>query len=220
MIPADLLNKFLLTFPSLYKTKFINFESSLNEDGINDLLEGIDLVKDLPGNIIECGCARCGTSIILAQFLSSKKIMKKIYALDSFSGFDPQELEKEKQLGFTNEPSHAFTYSSYKYVKQKIHKLKLSNSIFPVSGYFQQTLQKIDSDFCMGFIDCDLSESLTYAAKNIWPRLVNNGLLFFDDYDLEGFQGVKPAVDKFVEKHRSEIKRFGFSRRLYCIQKI
>ena len=219
-IPTNLLNKILLSFPFLYRTKFINFESYLEESELNDVLKGIDSVKDLPGNIIECGCARCGTSVILAQYLSSKKIMKKVYALDSFSGFDPQELKKEKQLGLTDATSDEFTYSSYDYVKKKIRKLGLSHALIPVKGYFQQTLHKIDSNFCMSLIDCDLSESITFTAENIWPRLVGGGLLFFDDYASENYAGVKPAVDKFVEKHRNEIKQFGLLGRLYCIKKI
>ena len=219
-IPPIILDNFLLSLPFLYQTKFINYESSLDEDGIEDLREGIDLVKDLPGNIIECGCARCGTSVILAQYLYSKNVKKKVYALDSFSGFNPKELEKEKQLGLTEVPSDAFIHTSYDYVKKKIQKLGLSQILVPVNGYFQDTLPKIDSNFCMALIDCDLSESLTYAAETIWPRLVDKGLLFFDDYDLEGFMGVKPAVDKFVEKHRSEMKSYGLSKRLYCVQKM
>jgi len=219
-IPPIILDNVLLSLPFLYQTKFINYESLIDEGGIEDLRDGIDLVKDLPGNIIECGCARCGTSVILAQYLYSKNIRKKVYALDSFSGFDPNELEKEKQLGLTKVPSDAFTYGSYDYVKKKIQKLGLSQILVPVSGYFQNTLSKIDSNFCMALIDCDLGESLTYAAKNIWPRLVGNGLLFFDDYGSEGFMGVKLAVDKFVETHRSEIKSYGLSRRLYRVQKM
>ena len=218
-IPTNFLDKVLLSFPFLYRTKFINFESYLDENGTKDLIEGIELVKDLPGNIIECGCARCGTSVILAKYLSTKKIMKKVYALDSFSGFDPKELENERLHGFTKDTSDSFTYSSLNYVKKKIRKLGLSDTLIPVNGYFQQTLHKIDSNFCMGLIDCDLGESLTYAAENIWPRLVTRGLLFFDDYGSKDYKGVKLAVDKFVNNHKNEIKRFGLSRRLYCIEK-
>lgn len=219
-IPQNILNNFLLSFPSLYKTKFINFESYLDKKGIQDLIKGINDTKDLTGNIIECGCARCGTSVILASFLKSDHIRKKFFALDSFSGFEKNELKNEKIQGFTDSSSTDFTYNSYDYVVKKIKKLGLSDILIPVKGYFQKTLPKINSNFCMSFIDCDLSESMKYVAETIWPRLSSKGMLFFDDYVSENFKGVKLTVDKFVEQHKNQIERCEASGRLYYIKKI
>jgi len=99
-IPTPLLNNFLLTFSFLYKTKFLNYESYVDEISINELTNGIEKVQNLSGDIIECGCARCGTTCILANYLKNNNIKKKIYALDSFEGFDEIELKQENELGF------------------------------------------------------------------------------------------------------------------------
>jgi hypothetical protein len=57
----------------------------------------------------ESGRARCGTSIVIANFLSSRRINRKVYALDAFpSGFDIDELEEERQLGLAQVTSNAF----------------------------------------------------------------------------------------------------------------
>jgi len=108
-IPTKMLDNLLLTFPFLYRTNFINFESYLDGDGMKDLIKGLNVTKSLPGNIIECGCARCGTSVVLARYLKSNQISKKIYALDSFKGFDPKELECEKKQGLTCSNSADYT---------------------------------------------------------------------------------------------------------------
>jgi len=218
-VPPRVLHNLLLSFPFLYRTKFVNFECSLDEGGIQDLLEGVNITKQLPGDIVECGSNRCGTSVVLARYLKKNNIMKKIYALDSFAGFDLKELQREQEQGLTNVPSDEFTYTSYNYVLQKIKKLGLSKMLIPVNGYFQQTLPKIESNFCMAFIDCDLSESMTYAAETIWPKLVGNGILFFDDYGNERYQGAKISVDKFVKEHSNQIEQHGLSRRLYYLKK-
>jgi len=105
-------------------------------------------------------------------------------------------------------------------VVEKIKKLGLAETLIPISGYFQQTLPKIDSIFCMGFIDCDLSDSVIFAAETIWPRLVNGGLLFFDDYAFENYKGIKLAVDKFVKNHHFRIKDHGMAKRLYYVKKM
>ena len=51
--------------------------------------------------------------------------MKKIYALDSFSGFLPEEIRKERELGLTDYPEKSYHYNTYDYVQRKIKKLNL-----------------------------------------------------------------------------------------------
>jgi len=206
-LPKGVLDNFLLSFPSMYKNNFINYESGVAPDDMKKLIDVIKEVKELPGDIIECGSNRCGTTAILANYLKSDRIEKKIFALDSFSGFDPKEIEEERKEGFTDFSPDSYHYNSYKYVVKKIEKLNLSDIIFPIKGYFQDTLPKIDSKFCLGFIDCDLRESITYTAEKIWSQLVEGGILFFHDYGYEHFKGVKPAVDKFVKKHLEQIEK-------------
>jgi len=218
-IPLPILNNLLLSLTFLYKTKFINYESYLDEFSIKELLECIKKVKDLPGNIIECGCARCGTTTILGNYLKLNGIEKKIFALDSFTGFDAKELLRERHLGLTNFSSKSFTYSSYEYVVKKIKKLELSERITPIEGFFKDTLPNLDLKFCMGFIDCDLRESTTFVTEKIWPQLTSGGQLFFDDYYDEGIKGVKLAVDDFVKNHHNEIEEHGILKRLYHIKK-
>lgn len=218
-IPQRLLNNTLLLFPFLYKTKFFNYEAYQAKKSIRDLIDGLNMTKNLPGDIIECGCARCGTTAILAKYLKTNQIRKKYYALDSFEGFRLEELQREKDKGLTEASKKAFTYNSYEYALKKIKKLGLSERVVLVKGYFQETLPNIDSRFCMGFIDCDLSESVRYAAETIWPRLVNGGILLFDEYGFENFRGVTNVVDKFVRDHSQQIESHGQSRLLYLVKK-
>lgn len=218
-IPLPIINNTFLLFPFLYKTRLINYESYLDETSINELLNFIKNHQDLRGNIIECGCARCGTTVIMGNFLKSNNIKKKIFALDSFEGFDKKELQYERSKDLTQDTSESFTYSSLEYVSNKIKKLKLSNIIVPIKGYFEETLPGIDSEFCMAFIDCDLEKSVTFTAETTWKRLMTGGQLFFDDYISEGYQGVKLAVDAFVKHHDKEIDEHGISSGLYHITK-
>ena len=218
-IPFPILDRILLSFPFLYKSDLVRYESGTPQQHIELLIHAINETKDLPGNIIECGSNRCGTTCILAKYLKSKNIMKKIYALDSFSGFIPEEIRKERDLGLTNFPENSYHYNSFSYVKRKIMKLKLSEIIVLKKGYFQQTLHTINSDFCMGFIDCDLGESLNYAAENIWPRLAKNGFLFFHDYGQNLYQNVKLTVDNFVKKHQNEIQLHEQLNGMYYVKK-
>src|SRR3990170_5367230 len=83
-IPQSHFNRLLLTFPYLYP--LLRYESQLSEDQFA-VLEEI-LGKQIPGNVIECGVYRGGTTVLMALYLKANRIAKKIYALDSFAGFD------------------------------------------------------------------------------------------------------------------------------------
>jgi hypothetical protein len=73
-IPPSVLNNFLLTFPFLYRTKLVNYETNLQPNhGIDELLKLLGMVLRVKGKIIECGSSRCGTSIIDGQLFASKR---------------------------------------------------------------------------------------------------------------------------------------------------
>jgi Macrocin-O-methyltransferase (TylF) len=223
--PQRILNNILLTFPSLYRTGLVMNESFLGSRGINDLLTKLSTVIALEGDVIECGSARCGTSVTIGKYLQAVQSKKKVYALDLFGqGFDLDELEAERVAGLTRAKDNAFVHTSYDYVTSKIHILGLSDTVIPIKGYFQHTLPGlVDSKrFCLALIDCDLKKSTTYCAESIWPKLSDNGIMLFDDYDYDlfrTFRGPRIAVDKFVNEHSNEISEHGFLNRLYYVEK-
>jgi hypothetical protein len=219
-IPPSALNNLLLRFPFLYRTKLVFYETNLQENhGIDDLLTQLGMVMDVEGNIIECGSSRCGASIIMANYLRSRKVRKTIYACDSFEGFDRIELDKERKAGLTGASDEAFTSTSYAYVKDKIKELGVQDTVIPVKGFFSDTLPHIKSKFCFALVDCDLRDSLIYCAEAIWPNLVSNGRILFDDYTSENFQGARLGIEYFVSKYESEISEHGLMNRLYYVCK-
>jgi Macrocin-O-methyltransferase (TylF) len=218
-IPAPVLNRLLLTFPSLYHTSIVNFESNLDEAGLEDLAECLEQASRLPGDLIELGSSRCGTAIILARWLRARHISKIVYACDSFQGFDLNELHKERALNLSNQSDDAHASTSYSYVCRKLQKLGLSEAVRPVRGYFQETLPGLSGPFCLALVDCDLKESMSYCSRWVFERLVVGGWMAFDDYDSQDFRGAKLAVDDFVGEFRARLTDCGLRRRLYLVRK-
>ena len=221
LIPASLYNRMMLRFPALYRLPVVNFESNMNWEGMGDLRKLLDDVAQLPGDIIECGSSRCGTSVLIARHLSSLRIPKKLYALDSFQGFAVEELERERSLGLVDSPDDAFTSTNFEYVVAKLRQLGYEDSIIPVRGYFENTLPSVahESEFALAFIDCDLRDSMTYCADTLWPNLVPGGVMAFDDYNAVDFRGAKLAVDAFVSAQLPDIESHGMIQRLYYVKK-
>lgn len=215
-----MLNGILLTFPFLYRTPLVRYETNLDGGGgLSDLLAEVPGIANLRGDIIECGSSRCGSTVILAKELRRHGVKKTIYACDSYEGFDRAELRKEKALGWTQAPEDAFTSTSFEYVKRKVRRLGVDDIVVPVKGYFQQTLPGLTGDLAMALIDCDLKDSMAYSAEQIWPRLVSGGRLLFDDYLAENWKGARQAVDEFVAAHQGEIASHGLRTRLYGLTK-
>lgn len=221
LLPQSVLNTILLRFPFIYTMKFVNYESGLRDnDGLKDLMQQLETILHIRGDIIECGSDRCGTSVILGKYLKTIDIDKKIYALDVFgSGFDIKELEEERRLGLTDVEDSSFTNTSFEYVKKKIKLLGLENIVIPVKGLFKDTLPSIDSTFCLCLIDCDLRKSILYCAETLWPKLSSNGVMLFDDYGSMEYKGVKIVVDAFVNDHQQEISEHGFLNKIYQVRK-
>lgn len=205
MIPTPVLNATLLTFPQLYKLPMVRYETNIGTKGINTIMDILNRVSHLEGNIIECGTSRCGTTAIMAQYLKEKGIDKHIYALDSFEGFPEDEVEKEREEGLNFTSKGAFTSTSLEYVTKKFERLGVSDYVTPVKGFFEDTLESVDSDWCFAFVDCDLKDSLIYCGEIIWPRLASGGALLFDDYGAEVHLAAREGVDYFVDKHSAEI---------------
>lgn len=220
LIPPTVLNTILLRFPFLYGTKMVNFESNFQTAGdIQELLAQLATTLDCEGEIIECGSSRCGTSAIMARYLRDQHSVKNILSCDSYEGFDLAELQQEQAVGLTTAGSSSFTSTSYAYVTRKMRALGLQDMVTPIKGYFQDTLPTIPGPFCFALIDCDLKESLLYAAEMLWPRLSSYGLILFDDYLTPTFKGAKLGVDAFVEQHSSEIASHGLLTHFYFVRK-
>ena len=217
-LPPALLNRTLLALPFLYRTRLVNYESNLVANGgLEDLLAQLARVLNLKGSVIECGCSRCGTSLIMANFLRSRGAERRIYACDSFEGFDPAELRQERETGLTRAQPSDFTSTSYEYVRAKIARLGAAGVVVPVKGFFKDTLPGLNEPFCFALVDCDLGESMRYCAETLWPHLVGGGRMLFDDYGSADFKGARLAVDGFVEAHRGAIAEHGLLRRLYYV---
>jgi len=217
LVPTPVLNGAFLRFPRLYETRLVAYESHLSEGGRIELLAQLDLVSELEGDIVECGSAHCGTSIVMARHAVSRGMNKVVFACDTYQGFDPTELAQERAKGLTVDgvPATAFTSTSIHYVRSKIAALRLERTVIPVKGLFQETLPGLPGPFALAFVDCDLRDSLLFAGTTIWPKLSPGGRVVFDDYTNAASKGARDGVELFVKAFETEIEDHGLLGRLY-----
>ncbi len=194
------------------------YETVLDQAAAADLRDSILEVASLGGAIVECGSWRGGSAMLMADLLRERGVRKRIFACDSYEGFDLDELHAERAAGWTNEPDDAFASTSLKYVEAKIRQRGLEDYVIPVKGYFSETLASLSGPFSLVLVDCDLSRSALFAAEMLWRQVQSGGLVLFDDYDNEeAFRGVRSSVESFVARHGRDIGEHGHMRRLYRV---
>lgn len=219
LIPQSLLNGLLLTFPSLYKTRFVNYESYLHPAGIRLLREAIDVTEGCKGDIVECGCARCGTTVILANYLRKIGSHRKIIALDSFGkGFQEDDLKQDLMANAIDYHHSDFRYNSFHYAERKVKKLGLEDWIVLKKGFFSSTLPRLGVPLSMALIDCDVGATVDFCLSQVFPALSHDGMILVDDYGSTTSRGVKPAVDSFVTRYGTGI-RLASQKSLFVVTK-
>jgi O-methyltransferase len=197
-VPREHVDRALLTFPQLYPA--VRYESQLTSAQLA-ILRSV-LAQRRPGNVIECGVYRAGTTVLLARELKQMGLGKCIYALDSFAGFEP-EIDDEIDRGLVPAAGRtAFTTNSLEYVRRKIRALGVDDVIRLVPGFFEQTLPSVADTFCLALVDCDLEKSTTYCLETLWDRMVDGGTIVVDDYQNPFYPGAAIAADRFFAGRR------------------
>lgn len=198
----------LLCRPSLYATNRIRYEQSLAPDEVEALIGRLEASLHLAGDVIECGCFLCGTTVHMARLLQRRQPNKRVYACDTFQGFDPQEIRREQEAGDAPR-RHDFLDNDRDYVRRKLSRLGVADQVVLVQGLFQTSLDALQGPFCFAFIDCDLHDSMLYAARTVWPRLSPGGCCVFDDYDNREYHGASRAIETFIAECGQGVREHG-----------
>ncbi len=158
-------------------------------------------IEDLPGNFVECGVARGGSSILLASVI--KKYSKRerfLFSLDTFEGMpEPGEDDKHQGIGADETGWGTGTCDGgIENFNKLINEFGLEKIIHPVQGLFQNTLPKIKNEIgeiALLHLDGDWYESTKTVLNNLYDSVIENGFIQIDDYGY--WEGCRKAVDEF-----------------------
>jgi hypothetical protein len=162
--------------------------SLIDQPGLDDLL----LVAETAplGDFAEVGVFKGGSAWHLNELC--KKRGNKIHLFDTFEGMpEPCEIDVHKKGEFGN--------TSVEEVQAAIPDACIYQGLFP------WTIPNDLYDLAFIHVDCDLYSSVKAAIAFLPFRMVKGGIMYFDDYQLEG---VKAAIDGGL-KNNIEIKRRG-----------
>ncbi len=173
--------------------------------------------NNLPGDIVECGVWKGGSSMMIALVLNKYNVTnRKIYMYDTYEGMsEPDENDKDvsgvsaenllKKADIKQQDS-VWCYSSLDEVKANMNKTGFSqDNIVYVVGKVEETIPETipHSDIALLRLDTDWYASTKQELEYLYPKLVDKGVLIIDDYG--HWQGCRKAVDEYFAKENINI---------------
>ncbi len=152
----------------------------------------------LEGDFAECGVYKGGTALLLSRVLEHRG--KTLHLFDSFRGLPRGDQEKDKWF---HEGQYAV--DSVESVKRLL--IDFRDMIDIREGWIPETFAGLENrSYAFAHIDVDLYQSALDCCAYFYPRLVQGGVLLFDEYGFPAARGEKDAVDEFfADKPESPI---------------
>jgi O-methyltransferase len=166
----------------------VSIGSSLcSENAIAKLLDLLDRVIFLEGNIAEVGMYKGGTALKILQS----------YPNEQFYGFDNFEEGMPSASNYDNHQEGDFKDTSYDSVKELLKEFK-NAKIY--KGVFPATNSEVvkNSKFKFVHLDVDIYPSYVECLNFFYDKMVKGGIILCDDYKAESCPGAKKAIDEFA----------------------
>ncbi|MFL5745096.1 MAG: TylF/MycF/NovP-related O-methyltransferase [Niastella sp.] len=172
------------------------------------LYQSIHFIIDhnLPGDFVECGVWKGGSSMIIALTLKELGVdNRSIYMYDTYEGMsEPTDDDKdlhgstaESQLNTAEKTENIWCYSTIDEVKANMQRTGYpSGKIVFCKGKVEDTIpHTIPEKIALLRLDTDWYESTRHELIHLYPLLCKQGVLILDDYG--HWQGARKAVDEY-----------------------
>ena len=167
----------------------------------------LDQVKDVEGDVCECGVKTGWSFAILASLVRGSAQQRHLWGFDTWKGLPPPRPEdylSDSPMAYETEVSPLFA-AAVQDVRNELRfhgfsEDEIRSSVTLVQGLFADTLRHApDGRVALVHIDADLYQSYKDALNLLWSRVSVGGLVAFDEYEAtEDWPGARLAVDEFL----------------------
>jgi len=156
--------------------------------------------QDLPGNFVEFGTWRGGcASMILGRTRVAPD--HRFFLFDTFAGIPSDRLtERERELGFAGRLSD----TSVEYVDSVLSSWRPRYRLCP--GDVFDTLRTVDvGKLSFAHLDLNAVAPSQLALEYVYPRLIGNGMIVFDDYGFAGYEDQHAMINEFFDDRPEKV---------------
>ncbi len=181
---------------------------------------------NVPGDIVELGVFR-GTSLMAwANFLEIRNMgdrQKKVIGFDNFKGFEKFSPEDGAESPKVQKVVGGFDPSGFEEALRDAIAIYDQDRFIPfkprvelVKGDIAATIPEYVAQhpglrISLLHFDVDLYGPTKKALDVLWPLVAPGGVVAFDEYGIQPWEGESRAVDEFFRGQRVELIRFDWS---------
>ena len=173
-------------------------------DNVQACIEDV-LADDVPGDLVETGVWRGGTSIFMRAVLKAHGVTDRVvFVADSFEGLPPPDPERFPADSRSGLHKHAFLAVSQETVAEHFERFGLlDDQVRFVKGWFRDTMPTLaDHQWAIIRMDGDMYESTMNVLENLYPGLSPGGYVIVDDY--HAIPSCRQAVGDYRVAHGIE----------------
>lgn len=178
-----------------------------------------NLVKDLPGDIVEVGVFK-GSGV--ASFVKMLEIynnnsIKKVIGFDIFNPKNANNILDSYDKVDKNTMNIVYSRvneldRTLENVNNNLQKMGIKDKYLLIEGDVATTLPKFIEEnrgfrISLLYIDVDIEEPTYNSLKFLWDRIVPGGIIVFDEYEYHKFSESSGA-DKFFKEYNIKYKIF------------
>lgn len=144
------------------------------------------------GNIIEIGVWRGGTGALIAKQAKDCGIIDTVFLCDTFTGIVKATSRDSSYKGGEHADTSCQIVEDLIFNKMNLDNVEILEGIFPeTTGHKVEGLQ---FRFC--HIDVDVYQSAKDIVDWLWDKMVQGGIIVYDDYGFNSCDGITKAVEE------------------------
>lgn len=171
------------------------------------LKELYDKIKNIEGDVVECGIAYGGSFLILGALAKHEGRGRRLYGLDSFEGFPDPTIEDKNEYKVIGKGKYGD--ASIEQVEKLFQAVDLPKPTI-IKGFLEDTAGSFKNQvgqIAFLHIDVDLYSAYKVTLKQLFDKVAQGGIVLFDEYDEPTFPGATKAVDEFFAGTNYQLQR-------------
>ena len=157
------------------------------------------------GDLVELGCYRGDTSLMLAELIRGSD--KKLWIYDSFEGL-PEKSEQDQSVAGINFKAGERLVTKRE-VKERFLRSGLPVPIIKKAWFNELDFTDLPPKICFAFLDGDFYQSIKDSLRLVEPFMAEGSVIMVHDYKNEALPGVAKAVDEWKKDKKIKFQEYG-----------
>jgi O-methyltransferase len=186
---------------------FPRFDYMMTAPQLCFLCQMVERTRDIPGAMVEVGCAEGATTLFLNKYMEARGIQKNYYCIDTFAGFVAEDISHEvSNRGKEKRFYEIFGVNKKKWFDKTMKENGIVSVVTEEADVNQYDFSRI-GNIAFALLDVDLYRPIRSGLRGLFCHLSPGGVIIVDDCGAGAnyFDGAGQAYSEFcVETGRNE----------------